>query len=158
MPDPAHRPALRGSYVCGGEREGFLWPFWKCEAGTERPESTHTIKSIQRMFSCSLWSQLLTLVLASHMEAITRGDSSLQALVSRSSEASQATSFTLRPKPCSLPQRQAGTGPGAEPGFPEPQPSAEASSAACPHRGWGRKGRAGHSTPTKIRHQQLPES
>lgn len=69
--------------MCGGEREGFLWPFWKCKAGTERPESTHTIKSIQRMFSCSLWSQLLTLVLASHMEAITRGDSSLQALASR---------------------------------------------------------------------------
>lgn len=59
--------------MCGDQREGFLWPFWKWEAGTEGLKSMHTTKSVQGMFSCSLWSQLLTLPECDHGSGLPYG-------------------------------------------------------------------------------------
>lgn len=146
-PWPLHVPPPREPAKCGRERrEGFLQPFHNCEMGRDSKPLTQSSVFINVLWFFSGLFPLpnTTTYLVAHMESIRRGDGSLQALASCCSEASQTTSLTLRTKTCSLLQRQAATGPGTQPGFPEPQPSMEASSAARPARARG--GKAGRAT------------
>lgn len=114
-------------------REGFLQPFHNCEMGRDsNPHTQSSVFNVLWVFSGLFPLPNATMYLVCHMESIRRGECSLQALASCRFEASQTTSLTLRTKPCSLPQRQAVTGPGMQPGFPEPQPGRETSSAARP--------------------------
>lgn len=109
-------------------------------AGTRIHAHNQAYSMIRGFFSDLFPLPNATTYLVCHMESIRRGECSLQALASCHFEASQTTSLTLRTEPCSLPQRQAVTGPGTRPGFPEPQPSREASSAARPASAGGGKG------------------
>jgi len=140
LPRPLHVPVPREPAKHSRERrEGFLQPFHM--GRDSNPLTQSSVFNVLWFFSGLFPLPNTTTYLVSHMESIRRGDGSLQALASCRSEASQTTSLTLRTKTCSLLQRQAATGPGTQPGFPEPQPSVEASSAARPAGAGGGKGR-----------------
>lgn len=122
------------------------------------PFTQSSVFNVLWFFSGLFPLPIATMYLVSHMESIKRGHSLLQALASCCSEASQTTSLILRTKTCSLLQRQAVTGPGTQPGFPEPQPSMEASFAARPAMAGGGKGGRATARRGKSKHRELQQS
>lgn len=142
LPWPLHILLMYKKWLSAGKGEVLSPPFCNCKVGRDlnpltQPSVFHVLDCFSGLFPLPDASTYLV----SHMESIRRGNSLLQALVCCCFEPSQTTSLTLRTKACSLPQKQAVTGPGTQPRFAAPQPGMEASSAARPVGAAGGKGR-----------------